>query len=355
MSGQNGRVTHEPSRQGTPRLLIVCETRLGGMAAAVAGQAAWFTDHSWEVTVAAPGRPPTVGGIHHVDLSIPTTTRSAREMLDAARTLRAIIRRIRPTAVHAHGARAFAVTSASLTGRHHVTLHGTGSSASDPTGWGLTRRLGVAMMPLVARAAITVAPGTPGSWEFLPHASPRLAEIEESDLPVGPTPTFLWVAALDPRKRPDLFVMAVAEASRTRPVRGMMAGGGPLTPAIEGLIRSTRADITMVGETSDIAELIRGSTALALFSGHEGVPFALEEGMWGGRTFIATPHPGVTWLGGDAGWYATTIEQIATAMVALSDRAVAQASGRAAAHRVRTLIAPSDPWPAIEAILRAGR
>lgn len=333
-------------------MLLVSETRLGGMGASVASQAAWFAANGWDVLIAAPDPQGPDDVAQHRDLAIPTTARAARDMLLAGRDLRRIIRSWRPTAIHAHGARAFAVALASCTGRPLVTLHGTGSDPTDPGGWSLVRSIGVAVAPIAARRAMSVAPTDRPGWAFTPHASPRLGELSESEVPDLPVPTFLWLAALDARKQPERFIDAISIASRTRPIRGIVAGTGSRSAAIEEQVRQTGAAVDIVGQVDNVAELIAGATAVVLLSHHEGVPFALEEAMWAGRTFVATPHPGVRWLGGEIARYASTAESAASTLLALAEPGVAQREGRLAAERVRLILRPDDPWPAVAGMIR---
>ncbi len=63
------------------------------------------------------------------------------------------------------------------------------------------------------------------------------------------------LAGLRPEKRVDVFVEAVA---RVPGLRGVVAGEGRERARLERLIAELRADVELLGERHDTAELIRG-------------------------------------------------------------------------------------------------
>jgi glycosyltransferase involved in cell wall biosynthesis len=184
-------------------------------------------------------------------------------------------------------------------------------------------------------------------WSFRPYASPLLTELHQLPYPHTERPTFAWIGAFNQQKSPEIFVRALASLSSTG-VRGVMAGTGPRSDEIAQLIASTRAPVEMVGQLDDITGLLSETTAVALFSRFEAVPFALQEAMWAGRQVVATPHSGIRWLCGDDGRYAATVDESASHLRALTDRDVAEREGRRAAVRVRHLLAPAGQWIEIE-------
>ena len=113
----------------------------------------------------------------------------------------------------------------------------------------------------------------------------------------GPA-SLLAVARCVPQKRLDRFIALVArlQASLGLPVRGLIAGDGPLRPRLEqqaaelGLLTS---GIEFLGTVPDTAEFYRRADVLVLTSLHEGTPNAVMEAMASGLPVVATRVGGV--------------------------------------------------------------
>jgi glycosyltransferase involved in cell wall biosynthesis len=333
-------------------LLIVAETLGGGLGAATLSHAGWFSERGWRVVVTASptevGPPP---GMTFVPLPIPTTARDVVGMRQAWRVIRFIVRTEHPDVVHCHGLRSFALGRLASTTAPFVTLHGSGIIASAPHGYETLRNFGRAVIPHLARGAVTAAPEFGGGWRFLPHASPRLAGMARHAFPPpGGRPLFLWIGRLDEPKDSVTFVRALTAAARTREVRGVVAGRGAQRVLLERLIADEGAPVELLGVRDDVEELIAQAWGLVVLSHFEGVTFAAQEAMWAGRPVIASPLPGLTWLVGDAGLFAADLASATDAIVRLSDRETASRLGDRSAERIRSLIRPDDPWPAIEAL-----
>ncbi len=335
-----------------PRLLIVAETLRGGLGSVVREQAEWFTERGWSVVLAAPleadARLST--GLRHHDVAIPTSARSLRLMALAIRRLRAIIRAESPTVIHCHGLRSFAIARLASSMRPYVTLHGTGTVQSDPIGYRGVRRLALRVAPTFAQAAFNTGPERRRGWTFMPHASPRLGSFSELPFPApGTEPVFLWAGRLSEPKLPSLFVEAVAAAAKVTPLRGVLAGDGPLADEIRRLIQELDAPIEVVGHTDDVPGLLARSWAFVLFSRFEGLAFSVEEAMWAGRTVISSPLPSNRWLLGDTGLIASDLPSAVDGILRLTDREAAVRMGAAAGRRIRDLIVPGAPWASLEA------
>jgi glycosyltransferase involved in cell wall biosynthesis len=265
------------------------------------------------------------------------------------------VRRVQPDIVHCHGVRAFAITRTLARQCSMVTLHGTGSSVTDPRGYHRIRRFGVAALPTLAVRAFSAVPGLGRGWVFTPHASPLLADLERLPPPSASAP-FLWLGRLEDPKQPERFVDALALAARHAPVRGVIAGSGVLEPAIRDRIARTGAPAELAGHRADVPALLRACRAAVLLSRSEAVPFAIQEPMWAGRAAIASRLPGTAWLAGDGPHAGLTlvddVDAAAAAMVRLADDAVAAADGAAAAARIRGVLAPDSPWAQVEAAYR---
>jgi glycosyltransferase involved in cell wall biosynthesis len=129
-------------------------------------------------------------------------------------------------------------------------------------------------------------------------------------------------------------------------VHGVVVGGGQGIARLERLALELRAPVDFVGERDPEAWL-RRAWALCLFSSHEAVSFVAQEAMWVGRAVVVSPLPGLQWLVGDAGVLAAGVDEAVEGMGSLCDAGRAAPLGERAAQRIRGLIAPTDPWPAI--------
>jgi glycosyltransferase involved in cell wall biosynthesis len=88
----------------------------------------------------------------------------------------------------------------------------------------------------------------------------------------------LCAARLQIEKRADRFVQAVAEARRTQPfVRGLLAGDGRERHAIAAM--AAGSGVELLGERSDVGDLLAGADAFALTSDAEALPMSILEAM----------------------------------------------------------------------------
>lgn len=330
------------------RLFVIGDSLAGGLGRAVARQAAWFSERGWDVTVAAPAdEPDAVEVPRHMPLSMPRTVRSVGEVVRASEQVRRIRKTVRPDIVQCHGARSFAITRMSGGPAPFVTLHGLLETSDDPVGYARLRRIGLGLIPLVARAAFDAEPDGPRGWTFTPHASDRLSTMDRLGPPTSTAPTFLWLGRLDEPKQPQLFVRAIAKLSRSAPgATGIMAGNGALDGEVAELIRDTKAPVELVGHHEAIEPLLGAAWAVSLLSRFEAVPFVLQEAMWAGRAVVASDLPGIRWLFGNAGSLVEDEDEAVSAFLELCDRQVAEKRGADAAQRVRRMVHPDDPWPA---------
>jgi glycosyltransferase involved in cell wall biosynthesis len=281
---------------------------------------------------------------------MPESARQVGKMLATARTLRSVQRDLRPDVVHCHGVRPFVATRIASTSAPFVTLHGAGTIAEDPPGYAQVRAAGLALVPRLARHAFTAAPGVGHGWDFLLHASPMLRELDRVPFP-GPdtVPTFLWLARLDHRKPGDVFVRALAALAKERPVRGVVAGDGPMVDALGELVVELGAPVELVGHVPP-APLLAEAWGLGLFSSQEAVTFAVQEAMWVGRPAVCSSLPGLRWLVGDTGYLADDVAAATDALRRLCDHETASTLGGKAADRARELLVPDATWPATEKV-----
>ncbi len=318
--------------------MVVADTMDGGLGAVARAQEEWFSARGWAVTLADPSIPPS---IRHVGAA-------AR----AARRLRRLVGDVRPDVVHVHGMRSAAITLAAGVRRPFVTVHGMTPVASDPYGFHRLRLVGRAILPRIATVS-SAEPGYRGRWRTVVFASPHLASV--ADLPFPPAssrPTFVWLGALDERKRPEAFVRAVADVASTGvAVRGVIAGDGPRRDEIAGLVHSLGAPVELVGHVAP-ATVLRDAWATALLSDGEGVPLAVEEAMWANRSVVASRLPGTSLLLGTTGTLVDDPAEAAVALSALCDHRIAKAAGEQAGRRVRAVVDPDEPWRTFEQLYR---
>ena len=97
------------------------------------------------------------------------------------------------------------------------------------------------------------------------------------------------VGRLDYQKAPEDFVSAIARLRRDD-VYGVWIGDGPLRPAVTEQIRrlGLESRVTLLGERSDVPELLPGLDVFAMASRYEGLPCALVEAMTFGLPVVAT-------------------------------------------------------------------
>jgi glycosyltransferase involved in cell wall biosynthesis len=97
------------------------------------------------------------------------------------------------------------------------------------------------------------------------------------------------VGRLDYQKAPEDFVTAIARLRRDD-VYGVWIGDGPLRAAVTEQIRELglKSRVTLLGERSDVPELLPGLDVFAMASRYEGLPCALVEAMTFGLPVVAT-------------------------------------------------------------------
>ena len=326
------------------QLLVVADSLEGGLGASVAAHALWFAEQGWDVALAVPfSDEPRIAGVSVLQLPVASALRPV-QMLRAAVGLARVLRRHRPSVVHAHGTRSQLLCL--LAGRRpYVTMHGAGGRIEGQGVAGTAvRTFGRRVAARLAVRAYSAAPAA-GGWETLLHASPRLAELDVLPPATGAVPTFLWVGRLDAPKRPELFVEACVLANKATPLRGVMLGDGPLLEELRAEVDRQGAPVELVGATDDIASQLRQAWAVCLFSDFEGVPFSVQEAMWAGRAVVLSPLPSLRWFAADAAMYAGDVRAAADALIALCDRDVATARGMRAAEHIRCLLSADDPFP----------
>lgn len=151
------------------------------------------------------------------------------------------------------------------------------------------------------RAAIEVIPnGLPDTRvDGTERPNRSRFQLDEGDVVV------ILVATLRREKRADVFVDAVARARASDArVRGIVVGGGPELTRIRAQAETAGDGITVLGERTDVPELMALADAVCLSSDIEAAPMTLVEAMASAKPVIATNVGGVPDLvvEGETGW-----------------------------------------------------
>jgi len=143
----------------------------------------------------------------------------------------------------------------------------------------------------------------------------------------------LVLAGLRPEKRVDLFVEAVAQVPG---LRGVVAGEGRERARLERLITDRGAEVQLLGERHDTAELIHGAAAVCLPSEAEALPMSILEAMAAGRPVVATLVGGVpdAVADGETGLLVAPGDAGALASALAAAREDATRLGTAGRHRI---------------------
>ena len=97
------------------------------------------------------------------------------------------------------------------------------------------------------------------------------------------------VGRLDYQKAPEDFVSAIAKLRRDD-VYAVWIGDGPLRATVTNQISrlGLQSRVTLLGERSDVPELLPGLDVFAMASRYEGLPCSLVEAMTFGLPVVAT-------------------------------------------------------------------
>jgi glycosyltransferase involved in cell wall biosynthesis len=105
--------------------------------------------------------------------------------------------------------------------------------------------------------------------------------------------TLIFVGALTPQKRPDLFIEVVGRLRASgRPFRAIMVGDGPLARTLAPL--AATHGVELLGPRSDVPELLRQADLFVFTSlpTGEGMPGVLIEAGLSGLAAVSTSVPG---------------------------------------------------------------
>jgi glycosyltransferase involved in cell wall biosynthesis len=108
------------------------------------------------------------------------------------------------------------------------------------------------------------------------------AQMSTPPSPQADSPVILGIGRLVPQKRFDLFLHALALVNLEFPVKGIIAGDGPLRAELEAQVKRlglAPGTVKFLGRTADALKIYRQGSLLLLTSDHEGTPNVILEAM----------------------------------------------------------------------------
>jgi glycosyltransferase involved in cell wall biosynthesis len=323
------------------RVLLVAQPTVAGVPRHVLDIVDELGRGSFEMTVACPRGSPLweeLRGRQWVRLTNFTDARAPR-LGDLWWMLKLIPLVRRSDVVHAHSSKAALLVRASAVagGRRRscvVTPHAWSFWAV--TGW--RRRTVVGVERLAARACAAIVAvslheqdeglrcriGRPDQYRVIPNGIDLARWMVER----RPDPDLVvMVGRLDPQKRPELAVRALAVARLQRPaMRLVIAGGGYLADSVSHLAERLGVSeaVRMLGPCDQVPQLLAGAGCLVVTSAYEGCPLVILEAMAAGVPVVAVRTGGIDEVVQDG---VTGVlcgehpEEIAAALVALSNDA----------------------------------
>jgi glycosyltransferase involved in cell wall biosynthesis len=127
-----------------------------------------------------------------------------------------------------------------------------------------------------------------------PAATRRALEVADDAAVV------LAIGRLHRQKGFDVLVRAATRWPTGRRVVVAIAGDGPQRTALASLIAKLGVDVRLLGDRSDIADLLQAADVVAMPSRWEGWPLAAGEVLAAGRPLVASAVGGLPELVGDA-------------------------------------------------------
>jgi len=283
------------------RIGLVLGTSTGGVGRHVRALAAGLQSRGAAVTVCAPGQVDDAFGFSALGATfVPVAIGKGWRFFDprTVRRLRAAVAEVE--LVHAHGLRPSIAASAArrpgqplaVTWHNAVlgsTLHRRTLSRGERA---VARRADLvlgASQDLVDRAAELGAQDARLTMLPAPTLAPATSSRDtiRAALGVGAETVVLTVARLVPQKRLDVLVDAAARLSRNGvKVTVLVVGGGRLHDDLARQIHDSQAPVRLIGERSDVADLLVAADVFALSSAWEARSFAVQEAMLSGCAVV---------------------------------------------------------------------
>ena len=265
-----------------------------------------------------PPRPGEPGRLPFRELDIGDRPRPARDARVVAR-VRRWLAQDPPDVLHAHGLRAGALAALALAGRPArrtalvVTVHNA-APAGQPAA-----AVYAALELIVARRADAVLPVSGDLAARLHRRGARLAGLAVVAAPDAPAPSPEQVAAvrrelggdgrpvvlaawLAAQKGFGTLLDAAARWQRRDPVPLLViAGDGPLGPALRRQAAAAGTDVRFLGPRPDVPVLLAAADVVVVPSSWEGQPLIVQEALRAGRPLVASRAGGIADLTGADG------------------------------------------------------
>lgn len=217
-----------------------------------------------------------------------------------------------PLTIHAHGARAGALTALALMPgfRPRIRLVTTLHNRMPPTGVGAV--IGRALFTLASRRSDRVLAVSPDLADAARASGARA--VQRALIPAarpascgslrafnGDVLEVLCVARLAPQKDLACLCEAVRLVEEQYPgsLRVKVAGEGPERTRLEELIEKHALPVELLGRVEDTRVLMREAHVVVQTSVWEGQPVAIQEAIGEGAAIIATDAGGTRWVTGE--------------------------------------------------------
>lgn len=298
------------------RILLVIATTTGGTGRHVRVLARSLAERDWGVTVCGPRATQEQFDFSEAGASFVPAEIGARPSLAAAHALRVVRRLARDhDIVHAHSLRAGAVAALAVrrTRPLVVTWHNAVLARGRArTAYALLERL----VARRATATLCVSSDLVERVRELGGLDVALAPVSAPPMPepstdrtavraaLGATgrPIVLSVGRLHSQKGYVYLVAAAAKLADREPVPlFVIAGDGPARSELERQIVDSNAPVRLLGDRTDVPDLLQAADVVALSSVWEGSPLAVSESLRAGVPFVGTAVGGVPDMVGDGG------------------------------------------------------
>ena len=308
------------------------------------------------------GEPPRPGTLHFRELDIGDRPRPATDARTVAR-LRRWLGQDQPAVLHAHGLRAGALAALALAGRpgrrtalvvtvHNAAPPGQPAAAVYAALELIVARRAAAVLPVsadlagrlrrrgarIAGQAVVAAPGSPAP-------DPAQVAAVRRDIGGDGRPVVLAAGRLAAQKGFGTLLEAAARWQRRDPVPLLViAGDGPLGPALRAQAAAAGTEVRFLGPRPDVPVLLAAADVVVVPSSWEGQPLIVQEALRAGRPLVASRAGGIADLTGADGALLVPPgdpEVLAAAVTRLVDDP-GEAAALAAAARRRAAALPDE-------------
>ena len=266
-----------------------------------------------------PPRPGEPGRLHFRELDIGDRPRPARDARVVAR-LRRWLGQDGLDVLHAHGLRAGALAALALAGKppqrtalvvtvHNAAPPGQPAAAVYAALELIVARRADAVLPVsgdlaarlhrrgarIAGLAVVAAPDTPAP-------RPEQVAAVRRELGGNGRPVVLAAGRLATQKGFSTLLDAAARWQRRDPVPLLViAGDGPLGPALRAQAAAAGTDVRFLGARPDVPVLLAAADVVVVPSSWEGQPLIVQEALRAGRPLVASRAGGIADLTGADG------------------------------------------------------